>query len=269
MSAETGTEAQLRAGAWARWLGWGRGVRRVALLSVTTGALYGIYLGGYALRRDRIRRAAFRSRMIQRWARTSLWVLGARIRESGPPPESSLVVSNHLSYLDILVLGSRFPSLFVSKAEVARWPVMGLLARTSGTIFVDRDRKRDLPKVASQIAGELEAGSSVVLFPEGTSSGGADLLPFRPSLLAPAAQTGRPVRYASLRYQAPPGHPPASQCLCWWGDMAFGGHFWALLRLPYFDADVRFGAEPVGGTDRKVLADHLWHAVRNLFEPTT
>lgn len=269
MSAASQTGVPAGQGALARGYVWTRVILRAGAFATVTGGVFASYLVGCLFRRGAEARSALRGRTIQRWGRLSLWVIGGRVTDSGPIPTGSLVVSNHLSYLDILVLGSRFPSLFVSKAEVRNWPVMGYLASCGGTIFVDRERKRELPKVASQMAEVLEAGSSLILFPEGTSSAGAELLPFRPSLLAPAAQAGRPVRYAALRYESPPNHPPASECLCWWGDMTFGGHFWALLRLPYFHAEVRFGAEPVIGHDRKVLSDHLWHAVRNLFEPTT
>ena len=250
-------------------LGGLRAATRACLIVGSTSGLFVVYLTGCALRRDPDARARFRNGMIQRWARLQTRLLGIRIAVEGEPPQGSLVVSNHLSYVDILVLGSQFPCIFVSKAEVADWPGMGRVARSAGTIFVDRERKRELPRTAEQIATELERGSAVVLFPEGTSSPGAELLPFRPSLLAPAASTGCPVAYAALRYSAPEGHPPASESVCWWGGMTFGGHVLGLLRLPYIDAQVRFGPEPVRETDRKVLAARLWHAVRNLFEPTS
>jgi 1-acyl-sn-glycerol-3-phosphate acyltransferase len=213
-------------------------------------------------------RTAFRNRQIRFWARTTTRLMGIRIRSQGTPPQGCLVVSNHLSYVDIPVLAALFPSIFVSKAEVQSWPLMGPVARTMGTIFVERENKRGLPQVAEWIGRELAGGGNVVLFPEGTSSSGAELLPFRPSLLAPAVAAGRPVAYASIAYRSPEGHPPASEVICWWGGMTFGGHILALLKLPSFEALVQFGPDTLEDTDRKVLADRLWHAVHTIFKPT-
>lgn len=251
-----------------RALGPLRLVWRVSALVSTTSVLFVYYLGARPWVPKR-RFTAWRNRMIQIWARTAVRFLGARVRAEGLPPGGCLVVSNHLSYVDIPVLASLFPSIFVSKAEVKGWPLMGTVASVAGTIFVDRERKRGLPDVAEWIGRELAAGSSVVLFPEGTSSAGAELLPFRPSLLAPASSAGLPVAYAAITYRSPEGHPPASESICWWGGMTFGGHILGLLRLPRFEVEVRFGPDTLQDPDRKVLADRLWHAVHTIFKPTT
>ena len=107
-----------------------------------------------------------------------------------------------------------------------------------------------------------------MLFPEGTSSGGDQVLPFRPSLLEPAARGGLPVAHASLRYISPEGFPPASESICWWRDMPFGSHVLSLLRLPRIRAEVRFGPELLRGRDRKELAHRLWEATKAQFEPS-
>jgi 1-acyl-sn-glycerol-3-phosphate acyltransferase len=244
-----------------------RAVWRVIAISTLTGGFFAYYLLARVFC-PAAERKSQRNRYIQIWARTATRLMGIRIRSQGTPPEGCLVVSNHLSYADILVLAALFPSIFVSKAEVAGWPLMGPVARTMGTIFVERENKRGLPQVAHWIGRELAAGGNVVLFPEGTSSSGAGLLPFRPSLLAPAVAAGRPVAYASIAYRSPEGYPPASDVICWWGGMTFGGHILALLRLPSFEALVHFGPDTLEGTDRKVLADRLWHAVHKIFTPT-
>jgi 1-acyl-sn-glycerol-3-phosphate acyltransferase len=249
-------------------LGQVRLVLRLSALVSTTSGLFAYYVALRPLVPKR-RFTAWRNRTIQIWARTALQCLGGRVRAEGLPPGGCLVVSNHLSYVDIPVLASLFPSIFVSKAEVKGWPLMGTVAGAAGTIFVDRERKRDLPEVAQWIGRELAAGSSVVLFPEGTSSPGAELLPFRPSLLAPASSAGLPVAYAAITYRSPEGHPPASESICWWGGMTFGGHILGLLRLPRFEVEVRFGPDTLQDPDRKVLADRLWHAVHTIFKPTT
>jgi 1-acyl-sn-glycerol-3-phosphate acyltransferase len=108
-----------------------------------------------------------------------------------------------------------------------------------------------------------------VLFPEGTSTSGRDVLAFRPALLAPAAELGLPVRHAALAYATPPGTPPAPDSVCWWGDAAFAGHFLRLLGLPWIEARVAFGAEPIAAADRKLLATRLQRAVADRFVPLT
>jgi 1-acyl-sn-glycerol-3-phosphate acyltransferase len=131
---------------------------------------------------------------------------------------------NHLGYLDILMLATQVDAPFVAKAEVAHWPVIGLLCRSVGTIFIDRARKRDLPRVIDEMVAALQRGRRVIFFPEGTSTSGATVLPFRSPLFEATIRTGVPVRYASLAYCTPKGAPPAHQVVCWWGDMTFIDH---------------------------------------------
>jgi len=241
--------------------------RVLALVLVTT-AMWGIYAAGRLFVRNPVSRVRWRNRMIRRWGRLCLPVMGVSVRVEGPLPTGCLLVSNHLGYLDIPVLASQVPTIFVSKAEVASWPLMGPVARSAGTVFVRREQKRNLVETSQRIAEELELGSSVVLFPEGTSSGGEQVLPFRASLLDPAARGGLPVAYAALRYLSPQGFPPASEAICWWRDMPFGSHVLGLLRLPRIRAEIRFGAEPLVGRDRKELAQRLWEATTAQFKPS-
>lgn len=177
------------------------------------------------------------------------------------------MVCNHLSYLDIVVLGSTMDITFVSKAEVARWPVIGLLARQFDTVFLVRERKRELPETNEAIRRAVERGDGIVIFPEGTSTQGADVLPFRPSLLAPAADTGMPVWPAALSYECLPTDRPASMFVCWWGDMEFAPHVRAMVQLDSIEAHVDFAPEPMRGADRKELAEKLHRAVKSRFRP--
>lgn len=241
---------------------------RATAMVALTGFLWLVYLLGRLRHRDPAERVRWRNRSIERWARWCLPVLGVAVQATGRPPAGSLVVANHLGYLDILVLASQMPTIFVSKAEVAHWPFMGAVARSAGTIFVKREEKRGLVETARHIEEELRLGSNVVLFPEGTSSGGEQVLPFRPSLLDPAARGGLPVAHVSLRYLSPPGYPPAKEAICWWRDMPFGSHVLGLMRLPRIRAEVTFGDEPLAGSDRKELAHRLWEATRAHFKPS-
>lgn len=203
-----------------------------------------------------------RARVQHLWSRGLCALLGVRLEVCGAPPRGgALLVSNHLSYLDVVVLGALFPCTFVSKAEVARWPVIGFLARAMGTVFLQREEKRALRGVNEILAARLARGEALVLFPEGTSTSGAEVLAFRPALLEPAVALGRPVHFAALQYATPPGERPASEAVCWWGDMTFGSHLLGLLALSGVEASVVFGAEPLRATDRKELALRLRHAV--------
>jgi 1-acyl-sn-glycerol-3-phosphate acyltransferase len=166
--------------------------------------------------------------------------------------------------VDVVLLASRLDAVFVSKAEVKGWPGIGLLCRTAGTVFVDRTSRRDLLRANARIAEYLGSGHGIVLFPEGTSSDGTAVGPFRPSLLALPAERGLPVHCASISYRTPPGWPPAGLAVCWWGDMSFGGHILDLLRLPFFEARLRFRPEAIADADRKRLAAELHSAVSEL-----
>ena len=208
--------------------------------------------------------------ILRTWARCGAWTLGMRVQVVGKPPESPyLLVSNHLSYVDVLVLGSQLGCIFVARGDVEGWPLFGRLCRTGGTIFVKRDSKRDMTRVLSRMEEALKQDRGVVLFPEGTSSAGEGVLPFRPSLLAAAARARLPVWYASLSYETPKSASPAGTAVCWWGHMTFVDHLIKLFALPGFEATLRFGEQPVQDEDRKTLAAKLHQAVSEQFQPTS
>jgi 1-acyl-sn-glycerol-3-phosphate acyltransferase len=193
-----------------------------------------------------------------------------RITVEGPVPAAPFyLVSNHLSYLDIVVYAATMPARFVAKREVRDWPVVGFLARAGGTIFIDRTVKRDAVRVLQDLGSAVVEGDGVVVFAEATSSPGHMVLPFRPALLEWAARAGHPVHYASLAYRTPDDAPPAHLAVCWWGDMTFGRHLVELSSLAWIDATVRLGAGPISERDRKRLADRLHRAVSEQFTPVT
>ena len=241
-----------------------RALARGATLVVTTAFFYALLLVGRLLGGG----DAWTQRMFHAWARTLLRILGVRLHVQGTPPVPPfLLVSNHLSYLDVLVLAAIARPVFISRGDVADWPFAGRLARSVGTIFVNRDLKRDLTRVAADIEDRLGRSLGVVLFAEGTSTDGTDVLPFKPSLLEPVARAGRPAHYASLAYETPDDGPPARDAVCWWGDMEFGPHLRGLLGIRRIDARVTFGNEPIASSDRRVLAEELWQAVRRQHRP--
>ncbi len=212
-------------------------------------------------------RAVLRT-VLRCWGRTSLAILGCRVTVRGKAPRSPfLLISNHISYLDILLLSAFTPGLFVSKAEIRGWPVAGAMCRTVGIIFVDRRRRRDVTRVGEQIAAALTDGDPVILFPEGTSTPGNQVAPLKPSLLAPAAGQELDVQWAVVRYETPPDETPAFLSVAWWGEMPLVPHAPDLLKLRRIDAELVFGDRPVRSADRKDLARLLRERMTGSFRP--
>lgn len=210
----------------------------------------------------------WRNWIFRNWAKAVARALRMKIAVEGAPPKAPFfLVSNHLSYVDIIALASQLDCVFVSKSEVRDWPIIGLLCRSMGIIFIDRERRADIPRVIGLIEKAWKKKQGVIVFPEGTSSKGEALLPFKPSLLEPAVKACVPVSYASLTYQTPPDETPAYLSVCWWGDMTFAPHALNLFRLSEFHARIVFGEQTFLEDNRKVLAQKLRAAIEQQFTP--
>jgi 1-acyl-sn-glycerol-3-phosphate acyltransferase len=244
------------------------GFRSAVFLGITL-PLLGLHtLSVPLLRLLRLPARSWSARLQRIWARGVARILRMRIETDGNPPKPPfLLVTNHLSYIDVILIMSLLDAAFVAKADAASWPFFGGLCRTGGTIFLDRTRKRDLPRALQEIHTTLERGRSVVLFPEGTTSNGGEVLPFRSSLLQGAASHGVPVAHATLTYATDPPAPAARRAVCWWGNVTFLGHLVGLIMLPGFRAHIRFGSETVRDKDRKRLAASLEQRIRADFDP--
>ena len=144
--------------------------------------------------------------------------------------------------------------MFVSKADVKHWPVIGTLTRLADTLYINRERHRDIPRANATILEALEQGNGVVLFPEGTSSESDFVLPIRPSLLEMPARHAYPVNTAAVYFETQSGAPHAHRAICYYGDMDFASHVWRLMHLRGFTATVRFSSSQQLATDRKELA---------------
>lgn len=131
--------------------------------------------------------------------------LGISLDVHGPFPSRGLLVCNHLSYIDILALSAIAPCFFVAKRQVRSWPLFGRLARFGATVFSDRDRPSETARASTQVGQALAAGIIVVLFPEGTSSDGSTVLPFRSALFQPAVELNQPISTANISYTAEGG----------------------------------------------------------------
>ena len=246
-----------------------RAAARGVTIVATTGLFFLIWLLGLPFVAFSERpRSAWRYFFFRTTSRALLALMGARVESSGEAPRAPYVlVANHQSYVDVLILASLLDAIFVSKAEVAHWPVLGPICRAMGTIFIDRATRRDVSRVLGRMHAVLTAGHGVVLFPEGTSTDGSEVRRFRPSLLETAVRLDQPVSYASLRYATGPGAPPAREAVCWWGDAAFIPHICRLLMLRGFDARIVFGSRPIECADRKILAERLREAVAGQLSP--
>lgn len=187
--------------------------------------------------------------------------MGIRFNVSGQLPQSGLLVSNHLSYLDILVYGSILPCFFVSKAEVSRWPFFGWMSRAGGTIYVERSGRANVDSVVKQMADRFDLPVMVLLFPEGTSTDGSQLLHFRSRLFTPAIETGAPITSAAISYVAEDGTQERE--FCWFGDAEFLPHLLKTLVGPRFTAEVHFG-ESMVYVDRRQAALATYAVVAEL-----
>jgi 1-acyl-sn-glycerol-3-phosphate acyltransferase len=192
---------------------------------------------------------------LQCHSRRILRIFKTQIDVRGDVPKSGLLVSNHLSYVDILVLSSITRAMFVAKREVGTWPVFGMFAKMGGTLFVDRERRTRVGKTTDEIQSALDGGALVVLFPEGTSSNGETVLPFKSSLLEPAARQKQALYAGLVQYQIDDGD--VGEEVCYWKDMTLVPHLINLLSKKTIRASVRFTQVREGSTDRKELAKQL------------
>ena len=203
-----------------------------------------------------------RALWLQRISRRVARIFRLEIQSTGEIPARGLLICNHVSYVDILLLSSLTPAIFVAKREVKSWPVMGLLAQLGGTLFIDRQRRTHVGEVNDEIRTALDAGALVVVFPEGTSSDGQTILPFKSSLLEPAAQQQHPLTVGHIQYTLADGEAGAE--VCYWGAAVFFPHLLNLLSKRSVRASVQFAPVEHHSTGRKELAQQLHAAVLDL-----
>ena len=196
-----------------------------------------------------------RAMWLQNSSRRLLRVFQIETKFTGDVPSSGLLVCNHLSYLDILVLSALAPCVFVAKQEVKHWPVFGWFAKLAGTVFIHREQRAQAVQTVDEIEAALQTGAVVVLFPEGTSSGGETVLPFKSSLLEPAARQTHALTAGLLRYEL--GDGDVSEEVCYWKDMTLVPHLINLCSKRAVQASVHFNHLLEGNADRKQLARRL------------
>ena len=226
-----------------------------------TGALGGLWRHRY-LPRDATRAQC--AEWLHESCSSTLRAIDVRWEIEGQIPTRGLIVSNHLSYLDIVALSATLPCVFVSKAEVEQWLIFGRYARWSGAVFVQRHNRGDAARANDAIRDALPEGVPVVLFPEGTTTDGQRVLRFHSTMLQPAIDAAAPITPCAIRYELEDGDPSLE--VCWWGDMTFLPHLWNLLGKKTIRAQIVFGEAMQASGDRKQLGAVLHEKVKVLHD---
>ena len=164
--------------------------------------------------------------------------------KGSPPPSGSLLVANHVSYIDILALACSSPCFFTPKAEISHWPIIGQVVLLTRHPFIKRIRGRNLLEAMKEVRTRLEASTSVCVFLEGTTTAGDRILPFKPALLLPAMEMDAPIVPVGLHWSSNVPGMSVRDDIAFWGDHTFIHHLWRLMGLHGFEVEVRF-SEPV------------------------
>jgi 1-acyl-sn-glycerol-3-phosphate acyltransferase len=209
-----------------------------------------------ALPRSRQRLAA----ITQWWERRACQILHLTVSYQGKPASGPvLVVANHVSWLDIPVIGGILPVSFLSKAEVRDWPLIGWMSQVAGTLFIERGNHQSR-LITDAIHGHIEQGGNVLFFPEGTTSDGNEVRRFHPRLFAAAQNSGAPIQPVAIRYRPAAGGEPVAAFI---GDERFLPHLLRVLAEPEILVEVHFCPPlPGSGSDRKTLAATTREAIR-------
>jgi 1-acyl-sn-glycerol-3-phosphate acyltransferase len=205
--------------------------------------------------------------IIKRWSRLLLRMLAVEARvhglADGGLPGNVLIVANHISWLDIFVLNALQPSRFIAKSELRRWPVAGRLIAGCGTLFIERDRRRDTHKVNQRVAEALASGDVIAIFPEGTTSDGTDVLPFHGSLLQPIVDAHGHVQPVAIRYSHANGeHNDAAAYV---GETSFLASYWRVTGERRLVVELHIAPPlPAQGRHRRELSRAAEAAIRTV-----
>ncbi len=210
----------------------------------------------------------WRQLIFKLWSKSFVRISNMKVEIIGTPPKPPFfLVCNHLSYTDIPALRSVVDGVFVAKGEIQGWFLGGKIVGDMGNIFINRQNNRDIPRAGQEIIEKLDEGEGVIIFPEGTSTKGENVLPFNSSFLEFAAKTDLPVSYASISYKTPFGEIPASEAVCWWDDTVFINHLFRFFSVQEVTAIINFGDVPIASPNRKELAHELHRKVAEKFIP--
>lgn len=205
--------------------------------------------------------ASMRRRILQNWSADLLHIFNVELQAVDLSAlQNGLIVSNHISWLDIFVLNSVVPMRFVAKSEVRRWPAIGWLCARAQTLFIERGNARAAARINQQLGALMQQGECLAVFPEGTSTDGAQVAHFHASLLQPAIDASVPLHPIAIRYQDTSG--ARSTAAAYIDDISFGASLWTLLNTPVLH--VRLIPSPAlhaAGFDRRSLAHHARESI--------
>lgn len=201
-------------------------------------------------------RGTLQRRILQRWSSDLLSIFGIKVQMHGGDDTGTirhgLIVTNHISWLDVFILNSVIPMRFVAKSEVRRWPVIGWLCARAQTLFIERGKARSAARINVQLVELLKRGECLAVFPEGTTTDGAQVAHFHSSLLQPAIDAGAPLYPIAIRYQNK--HGQRSDAAAYIDELSFGASLWQILCAQ--DLQVRLIVTPPLDTqdsDRRAL----------------
>ena len=198
----------------------------------------------------------------QSWGRSLLAITGGKIKIQGTPPKPPFfLVSNHLSYVDIWVLFTCLRATFIAKHDLKHWPILGLAMRLGGIIFINRTNKTDIPRVNELISRELTPTRGLIVFPEGTTSKGTELIPYNSPLFEIPATLHQPIIAVILTYTNKKGSDRSldgESNVCWWDETSFSKHFLDLISKPGYIATITFSKVSWKSDNRKELRNHVF-----------
>lgn len=249
-----------------------RGYLKLLLLLIFTLTTFGIYWIGLIIPKLLRRRyEPWRNLFMRTWSEGTAFIFSMRLEIEGDPPKAPFfLVANHLSYLDIVPLYLSLRCTFVAKKAVKSWPVLGYMVNAVGVIFVDRNRRTDVKRVNDLLSRSMNEYQGLIVFPEGTSSGGESVLPFHASLLKYPADAEVPVHSAAISYRTGTNDEPARDSVCFFGARhGFLEHVMKLAQTREVYCKIRFNEKTAQSSDRKALAEKLQQNVTEVFEPTS
>jgi 1-acyl-sn-glycerol-3-phosphate acyltransferase len=209
---------------------------------------------------------AHREARVQVWAGELLRIVGIELVVNGMPPAAGpvLLVANHISWLDIVVMHASRHCRFVSKSDVKSWPFVSTLADGAGTLYLERESRRDAHRVVVKMAERLRAGDILAVFPEGTTGDGITLMPFHANLIQAAIEASVPVQPVALKF-VDPATGATSLAPSYVGDETLIGSIWRTLTAPGLRAVVTFGvAQGAEGQTRRLWAQALREVIESL-----